>query len=106
MRALIETGDLEGAARVCRGLLENQDDFLALQMLLLRTRVLGPLQIASQIEQIKELALREVLKRKERTVAQVNAHYMTFLRERMLSSIQAHATQATTYNDRDHSQVR
>src|SRR5438270_3824880 len=106
MSALIETGDLEGAARACRGLLENQDDLLALQMLLLRTRVLGPLQIASQIEQVKELALREVLNRKERAVAQVKAHFTTSLRQRMLISRQGRATPGRSYNDRRHGRGR
>jgi hypothetical protein len=52
VRALVVAGDLEGAARAGRGLLEDQADLLALEVLLLGARVLGALEIAREIEQV------------------------------------------------------
>jgi hypothetical protein len=63
MRALIMAGDLESTARARRGLLEDQNDFLALQVLLFGTGVFGPFQVAGEIEQVLELALGKILHR-------------------------------------------
>jgi len=48
-----------------RGFLENQADFLAVEVLLLGARVLGPLEIACQVEQVAKLALRVILYRQQ-----------------------------------------
>ena len=61
MGALVVAGDLECAARPRRGLLEDQDDLLALEMLLLGARVFGALEVAGEIEQVVKLPLREIL---------------------------------------------
>jgi hypothetical protein len=60
MRALVVAGDLEGATGAGRGLLEDQADLLALQRLLLVAAVLGALEVAREVEQVKHLALAEV----------------------------------------------
>ena len=72
--ALVVAGDLEGAAGAGRGLLEDQADLLAGQVLLLGAGILGALQVAGEIEQVAELPLRVVLDGQERTVAQIEAH--------------------------------
>jgi hypothetical protein len=65
VRTLIVAGDLEGATRSCRSFLEDQHDLLAFQMLLLGAGIFGALEIASQIEEIVEFPLREVLHRQQ-----------------------------------------
>ena len=61
VRALVVAGDLERAARARRRLLEDQADFLAVEMLLLGARVLGALEIAREVEQVPELTRRVFL---------------------------------------------
>src|SRR5262249_33044967 len=70
----VVAGDLEGAAGAGRGLLEDQDDLLALQVLLLGAGIFGPLQVAGEIEQVAELSLGEILHRQERAIAQIETH--------------------------------
>ena len=72
--ALVVAGDLEGAARAGRGLLEDQADLLALEVLLLGARIFRALQVAGEIEQVLELLLGVVLHRQQRAVAQVECH--------------------------------
>src|SRR4051794_29178794 len=79
MCALVETRDLERAARACGGLLEDQADLLSLQVFLLGTRILCALQIAREIEQVAELPWRVVLNGQQRSVAKIEAHGVLFL---------------------------
>src|SRR4029078_8781110 len=67
--------DFEGATRPRRGLLEDQYDLLAFQMLLLGAGILGALEVAGQGEEILEFPLREILDCQERAVAQIEAHF-------------------------------
>ena len=74
VRALVAAGHLEGAARARRGLLEDQADFLALEVLLLGARVLGALEVAGEVEQVLELLLRVVLHGEQGAVAKIESH--------------------------------
>ncbi|EGE57166.1 hypothetical protein RHECNPAF_470049 [Rhizobium etli CNPAF512] len=72
--ALVRAGDLEGASRSRRGLLEDQANFLAFQMLLFGAGVFGPLQVASEVEEVTEFPRRIVLHGQKRSIAQIEAH--------------------------------
>src|SRR4030095_12954524 len=74
VRALVVAGDLEGAARAGRRLLEDQADFLALEMLLLGARVLCALEIAREVEQVAKFPWRVILNRQQRAVTQIETH--------------------------------
>src|SRR6185312_1650242 len=71
---LVEAGYLERAAGAGGRLLEDETDLLPFQVLLLGPGVLGPLEIAGEIEQIAKLPLCVVLDGQEGTIAQVEAH--------------------------------
>ena len=72
--ALIVAGDLEGAPGARRGLLEDEADLFAGQVLLLGARVLGALEIARKVQQVAKLALRVVLDCEQRAVAKIETH--------------------------------
>jgi hypothetical protein len=74
VRALVMAGDLEGAAGAGRGLLEDQANLLAPEVLLLGASILRALQVAGEIEEVLELLLGVVLHRQQRAVAQVKRH--------------------------------
>jgi hypothetical protein len=54
--------------------LEDETDFLAFQVLLLGSRILGPFQIAGEIEKVSKLPWRVVLDRQQRSIAKIQTH--------------------------------
>jgi hypothetical protein len=77
---LVVARDFEGAPRARRRLLEDQADFLAGEMLLLRTRVLRTLEIAREIQEITELARSVVLHGQQRSIPDVETHVRSMWR--------------------------
>ena len=72
--ALVECGNLEGAARARRVLLEDQGDVLAPEALLLSPRVSSLLELEREIEQEAKLPGGEVELLEEAPVAKVDGH--------------------------------
>ena len=74
VRALVEGGHLEGAARARGGLLEDEGDVLAAQAGHLRARDLGLLEVGRELQQEAQLRRREVDLLEEAAVAKVDGH--------------------------------
>ncbi len=74
VRALVVGGDLEGAARAGRGLLEDERDVLALEALFFLTLLLGRLQLLREFEKVENLFARIVLEGEEAPIPQVYRH--------------------------------
>jgi hypothetical protein len=74
VRALVVGGHLKGAAGARRGLLEDQCDVLALEVLALGTGVLGALEVTGQIEQVAQLALAVMHQAEQAAVVRIERH--------------------------------
>src|SRR4029450_10913720 len=65
VRALVVGSHLEGAARACRGLLEDQADLLVEEALDLEAATLGGLEAGREVDQVANVIARVVLERQE-----------------------------------------
>jgi hypothetical protein len=72
--ALVPAGGLEGAPRARRGLIENENNVLALEEIASYARAFFRLEIMGKIEEIAYLFGREILKGEETASSQVRRH--------------------------------
>jgi len=81
MRALVERGDLEGAARARGGLLEDEREVLAPEPRLLVAAILGRLELRRELEQEHKFLFGEIEFLQEIAVAKIDGHVRQLLDE-------------------------